>query len=187
MAEVNGFNFPMLENAESIVLVNNAGQIGDIKPMGKSNNSAIADLFTVNLTAVAILMNNFIEKYQFLNTQKTILNVSSGAGKNPIEGWATYCGSKAAVDLLSLTTFNEQAREKNPIMIYAVAPGVVDTEMQQSIRNSNEKDFTKHKHFVDLKANNELTSPTEVAEKYYRILQNPRQFTECIFSLRDVN
>jgi benzil reductase ((S)-benzoin forming) len=187
IAEVNGFNFPMLENAESIVLVNNAGQIGDIKPMGKSSNSAIADLFTVNVTAVAILMNNFIEKYQVLNTQKTILNVSSGAGKNPIEGWATYCGSKAAVDLLSLTTFNEQAREKNPIMIYAVAPGVVDTEMQQSIRNSNEKDFTKHKHFVDLKANNELTSPTEVAEKYYRILQNPRQFTECIFSLRDVN
>ncbi|MFT4753410.1 MAG: benzil reductase ((S)-benzoin forming) [Salibacteraceae bacterium] len=185
--EVESFRFPTLENPESIVLINNAGQIGDIKPMGKSNNKAIADLFTVNVTAVAILMNNFIEKYQDIPTQKIILNVSSGAGKNPIEGWATYCASKAAVDLLSLTTFTEQERETHPIQIYSVAPGVVDTQMQESIRNSNEKDFSSHKHFVELKANNELTNPTEVAEKYIRILTNTPDFKACIFSLRDVN
>ena len=184
--EVNGFNFPTLENPQSIVLINNAGQIGDIKPIGKSNNHAIADLFTVNVTSVAVLMNNFIEKYQDISTSKTILNVSSGAGKNPIEGWATYCASKAAVDLLSLTTFTEQQRENYPVQLYSVAPGVVDTEMQQSIRNSNEKDFSRHKHFVELKANNELTSPVEVAEKYIRILNNPQDFKECVFSLRDV-
>lgn len=185
--EVNGFKFPELENPEKIVLINNAGQIGDIKPLGKSDNNAIADLFTVNVTAVAIFMNNFMKKYQSLDTKKVILNVSSGAGKNPIEGWATYCGSKAAVDLMSLTSFNEQQREKYPVLVYSVAPGVVDTEMQQSIRNSNEKDFSKHKHFVELKANNELTSPAEVAEKYIRILSNTAEFKECLFSLRDVD
>jgi benzil reductase ((S)-benzoin forming) len=184
--EVNDFSFPELENPEKIVLINNAGQIGDIKPIGKSNNTAIADLFTVNVTSVAILMNNFIQKYQTQKASKIILNVSSGAGKNPIEGWAPYCGSKAAVDLLSLTTYTEQQREKNPVKVYSIAPGVVDTEMQQSIRNSNEKDFSRHKHFVDLKANNELTSPDEVAEKYIRIINNSQSFKECIFSLRDV-
>ena len=184
--EVNAFHFPILENAEKVVLVNNAGQIGDIKPIGSSNNDAIADLFTVNVTAVAIFMNKFIGTYADLNVEKTILNVSSGAGKNPIEGWATYCGSKAAVDLLSLTTFTEQKRAKNPVIVYSIAPGVVDTEMQASIRASNVNDFTRHKHFVDLKTNNELTSPTEVAEKYAMILNQPENFTECIFSLRDV-
>ncbi|MGB0807099.1 MAG: SDR family NAD(P)-dependent oxidoreductase, partial [Salibacteraceae bacterium] len=186
LEEVNGFEFPKLDNPEKIVLINNAGQIGDIKPIGKSNNTAIADLFTVNVTAVAIFMNNFMGKYQELPIQKTVLNVSSGAGKNPIEGWATYCGSKAAVDLMSLTSFTEQKREKHPVQVYSIAPGVVDTEMQQSIRNSNEKDFSRHKHFVELKANNELTSPSEVAEKYIRIISSPADFTECIFSLRDV-
>lgn len=185
--EINGFNFPDIKNADRIALINNAGQIGDIKPLGKSNNQSISDLFTVNVTAVAILMNKFIEKYQDLSTQKMVLNVSSGAGKNPIEGWAPYCGSKAAVDLMSLTSFTEQLREENPVTIYSIAPGVVDTEMQQSIRNSNEKDFSRHKHFVELKANNELTSPDEVAEKYKRILNNTSEFPECIFSLRDVN
>ncbi len=184
--EVNGFHFPKLENPEKVVLINNAGQIGDIKPIGDSDNKAIADLFTVNVTSVAIFMNKFISNYASLPVAKTILNVSSGAGKNPIEGWATYCGSKAAVDLLSLTTFTEQQRALNPVMVYSIAPGVVDTEMQASIRASNEKDFSKHKHFVDLKANNELTSPLEVADKYIMILNQPENFKACIFSLRDV-
>lgn len=184
--EVNTFQFPELEKPKKIVLINNAGQIGDIKPIGDSDNHAIADLFTVNVTSVAIFMNKFIAKYASLNVPKIILNVSSGAGKNPIEGWATYCGSKAAVDLLSLTTFTEQQRTKNPVMVYSIAPGVVDTQMQASIRASNEKDFSRHKHFVDLKTNNELTSPMEVADKYIMILNQPENFKECIFSLRDV-
>lgn len=184
--DVNAYEFPVLNKADKILLINNAGQIGDIKPIGKSDNHAIANLFTVNVTAPTILMNNFIQSYENVDTEKIILNVSSGAGKSAIEGWAPYCGSKAAIDLLSLTTFEEQKRAENPVKIYSIAPGVVDTEMQVAIRDSNETDFSKHAHFVELKAKNELTSPNEVAEKYLRIIANTDQFTECIFSLRDV-
>ena len=184
--DINAFEFPEITSASKIVLINNAGQIGDIKPIGKSDNNAIADLFTVNVTAPAILMNKFIASYSQEKTEKIILNVSSGAGKNAIEGWAPYCGSKAAIDLLSLTAFEEQKRTENPVKIYSIAPGVVDTEMQGAIRNSNEGDFSKHAHFVSLKANNELTSPVEVAEKYIRIIENSNEFKDCIFSLRDL-
>jgi benzil reductase ((S)-benzoin forming) len=184
--EVASFDFPLLKDATQIILINNAGQIGDIKPLGKLSNQSIIDLFTVNVTAPALLMNKFIESYKEINTEKTVLNVSSGAGKNAIEGWASYCGSKAAIDLLSLTSFEEQKRVTNPVKIYSIAPGVVDTEMQVAIRNSNENDFSRHSHFVGLKANNELTSPQEVANKYIRIIQNTHNFTECVFSLRDV-
>lgn len=184
--EITDFQFPQLEEPQQIILINNAGQIGDIKPIGKSDNQAISDLFTVNVTAPAILMNKFLSTYNNIDTQKVILNVSSGAGKNAIEGWAPYCGSKAALDLLSLTTFEEQKKVNYPTLIYAVAPGVVDTEMQGAIRNSNEDDFSRHSHFVDLKNNNELTSPEEVAKKYLSILNRTEEFPNCIFSLRDL-
>lgn len=184
--EITDFQFPQLEEPQQIILINNAGQIGDIKPIGKSDNQAISNLFTVNVTAPAILMNKFLSTYNNIDTQKVILNVSSGAGKNAIEGWAPYCGSKAALDLLSLTTFEEQKKVKYPTLIYAVAPGVVDTEMQGAIRNSNEDDFSRHSHFVDLKNNNELTSPEEVAKKYLSILNRTEEFPNCIFSLRDL-
>lgn len=182
-----GIQFPFLKKPQKIVLINNAGQIGDIKPIGKSDNIAIADLFMVNVTAPSVLMNNFIAKYADVEVEKIVLNVSSGAGKSAIEGWAPYCGSKAAIDLLSLTVFEEQKREKKPVKIYSIAPGVVDTEMQVAIRDSNENDFSKHAHFVSLKENNELTSPEEVASKYLRIIENSSEFKECVFSLRDLN
>lgn len=182
----NGIEFPIIRQSKKIVLINNAGQIGDIKPIGKSQNMAIADLFMVNVTAPAVLMNSFISRYADSKAEKIVLNVSSGAGKNAIEGWATYCASKAAIDLLSLTVFEEQKRENNPVKVYSIAPGVVDTEMQAAIRNSNENDFSKHAHFVKLKENNELTSTEEVANKYIGILENSMEFKECVFSLRDL-
>ena len=186
LKSVDAFEFPYLKKPNKIVLINNAGQIGDIKPIGQSANLAIANLMLVNVTAPAILMNNFISRYASRSIEKIILNVSSGAGKSAIEGWAPYCGSKAAIDLFSLTVFEEQKRAKNPVKIYSVAPGVVDTEMQVEIRNSNENDFSKHQYFVDLKANNELSTPEEVAAKYLRILDNTSNFKDCIFSLRDL-
>jgi len=186
MDDLNAFEFPELDEPEKIVLINNAGQIGDIKPVGNTNNQSIADLFTVNVTAPSILMNKFIQTYGALPVQKTILNVSSGAGKNAIEGWAAYCGSKAALDLFSLTVFEEQKKASYPVQVYSVAPGVVDTQMQAEIRNSNETDFSRHEHFVNLKKNNELTSPDEVAEKYLHILNHTEKFPNCIFSLRDL-
>ena len=70
--------------------------------------------------------------------------------------------------------------------MYSIAPGVVDTEMQEVIRKSNEVDFSRYQHFVELKATNSLTSPEEVAEKYLYILDHPEKFRECLFSLRDV-
>ena len=186
MQKVSSIEFPVPIHPKKIVLINNAGQIGDIKPIGKADDLAIINLFLVNVAAVGVLMNNFIHRFEDEKSEKIILNVSSGAGKNAIEGWAPYCGSKAAVDLMSQTVYEEQKHEKYPVKIYSIAPGVVDTEMQVAIRNSNENDFSKHKYFVDLKANNELSSPQEVAAKYVRILDHSDQFSDCIFSLRDL-
>ncbi len=184
--EVLSFEFPMPRNPGKMVLINNAGQIGEIKPIGKSDNIAIVDMFNVNLLSPSILMNKFIEYYSSTNTEKVILNVSSGAGKKAIEGWAPYCASKAGIDLLSQTVYEEQKSEEFPVKIFSVAPGVVDTEMQATIRESNEQDFSRHAHFVGLKERNELSTPEEVADKYLRIIEHSTDFKDCVFSLRDL-
>lgn len=184
---VSDFSFPDIDDASQVVLFNNAGQLGDVKPVGKVNNERIAHLFQVNVTAPAILTNNFIATYARFTGYKAILNVSSGAGKNPIDGWASYCSSKAALDMFSLTVFEEQKTAANPVRIFSVAPGVVDTKMQGEIRSSNSEDFSRHAHFVDLKANAALTSPQQVADRYVMIVNHPDKFPDCIFSLRDLD
>jgi benzil reductase ((S)-benzoin forming) len=85
-------------------------------------------------------------------------------------------------------TVAEELRSRNHLnwSVFSIAPGVVDTQMQSEIRSSNPKNFNNHQKFVDLKKNNELTSAAEVAEKYYKIISNPRAFKNVVFSLRDI-
>ncbi|MGN6477114.1 MAG: SDR family NAD(P)-dependent oxidoreductase, partial [Flavipsychrobacter sp.] len=101
IAAVADFKFATLKNAKKIVLINNAGAISEIKPLGRLDNNHLVRDFHVNLVAPAVLMNNFIKAYTSYDAEKIVVNISSGAGKNPVDGWSTYCASKAGLDMLT--------------------------------------------------------------------------------------
>ncbi len=185
--QLEKFAFPHTPQADRVVLVNNAGQIGDIKRIGKADNRAIIDLFTVNMIAPAVLMNLFMGTYRNFKGEKVVLNVSSGAANYPIDAWAAYCASKAALDMFSNTVALEQRIENTGFSIFSVAPGVVDTEMQDDIRQSSSKEFSRHDDFVRLKKTGELTPASAVAKKYFDIIENPSKYDEIVFSLRDLD
>ena len=131
-------------------------------------------------------MNQFIKTFKKTAERGHILNISSGAGKNAIDGWAAYCASKAALDLFSETIrleFNLHQLEN--WYIHSIAPGVVDTEMQSEIRNSNPAEFKSLDRFIALKVENQLTEPAAVAEKLFRVIEHPAQFESTILSVRE--
>lgn len=78
--------FPELSQADRIVLINNAGTLGDVKYVGALADEKIQFLFNLNVTAPAILMNHFLSVYGTQQAEKIIINVSSGAGKSPVDG-----------------------------------------------------------------------------------------------------
>ncbi len=175
-------------SSKKIVLINNAGTIGDIKPVGSLPSSTFEDVSRLNIVAPQVLMNRFIKTFTPTATQGHILNISSGAGKHPIDAWAAYCASKAALDLFSETVAEEwQAREVKNWFIHSIAPGVVDTEMQRTIRKADPNDFKLHQKFENLKQNNELAAPADVAEKLYRVIEKPNQFNKINVSVRDMD
>ena len=88
------FEFPQLENPEKIVLINNAGWVGDVKYVGSQSIKSIEDIFNVNVVSLVFLCNQFIAKYADLNLPITILNISSGAANYPIYVWSNYCSTK---------------------------------------------------------------------------------------------
>ena len=184
--QVESFSFPA-NLKDDILLVNNAGSIGPIKPIGHQIAKEIIEINHLNLIAPQILCNQFIHQYQSNSEPKyTIINISSGAGKKAIDAWATYCASKAALDLFSETVFQElKTRNHLNWKIYAIAPGVVDTEMQSVIRSANPKAFFRHQDFIDLKINNELTSTSEVANQLSEIINGHYNDLPVVFSLRD--
>jgi benzil reductase ((S)-benzoin forming) len=145
-----------------ICLINNAGIIGDIKRSHELTLTHYVDMAMVNLVAPQYLCSFVLSTFGFENVA-TIINISSGAAKRPVPSWGAYCATKAGMDIFA-ETLNEEIKELGKsTKIFNVAPGVVDTGMQEVIRSSGEKNFSSYQNFVDLKENNELRSPEEVA------------------------
>lgn len=175
------------KDAAKLVLINNAGVLGDIGYVGENmSNEGFQFVFDVNVVVPAMLMSTFLQVYETHPAQKVVVNVSSGAGKYPIDGWASYCASKAAIDMLSQTVQLEQDMRGTGVNIYALSPGVVDTGMQEQIRESDASRFSTVKKFQDYKAKGELASPKEVGRKIVSFLHNTDKYKEVIVSVRDM-
>ncbi len=133
------FEFTEFNDAEKIVLVNNAGFIGEIKRAGNHNNKTLAGTYKVNLTAPSILINNFINTYRSSPAEKIIFNISSGAGRHPIDAASTYSASKAGLDMFSKVVAEEQKITGGDFRIVSISVGVVDTVMQSKLRDADDK------------------------------------------------
>lgn len=187
------FKFALHANAKKIYLINNAGALGFIKPIGKLENSTIIKNYTLNLIAPCVLTNSFIDSYNTVDAEKVVLNISSGAGKNPIDGWAVYCASKAGLDMFSRVVDMEQKiRAEHPqenihkkFKIFSIAPGVVNTTMQKEIREAALEDFSRLQDFVDYKNNDQLADPEFVSQKYLKVLSNISSIKEVLTSIKD--
>ena len=174
ISEIESIDFPSWSNAEQISLIHNAGWIGPIQKIGNQELGAIASAYMINLVGPAVLSSQFISIYKSSKAQKVILSVSSGAAHNAIEGWSTYCSSKAGLNMLSKCIDEEY----HDIINLSIAPGKVDTPMQNDIRFADEKAFPRLKEFQNYYKEGELADVKEVAAKYNKILQNPKKFLQ---------
>lgn len=154
-----------LKKGDSIYLINNAGTVNPIGPAENNKAADISDCFHINTLAPIILTSKFISKTTHYDCIKRVLNISSGAGRNPYDGWSCYCSTKAAVDMFTKCVAIEQEKRVYPVQIMSLAPGVIDTDMQSVIRQSSENDFSQLEKFIGLKESGRLMSPDLVAEK----------------------
>ncbi len=173
--------------ATEITLINNAGMIGPIEQIGQLDNEHIEKAIALNITSPLTLTNDFISLTQALPIPKNVINISSGAGRHVYSGWSIYCTTKAAIDQFSRTMHVEQEKQKYPINITALAPGVIDTEMQDEIRNSDETAFPHIHRFIDLKESGKLLSPHDSATMIINYLNSPlMQGDNPIADVRDL-
>lgn len=101
----------------------------------------------------------------------TLVIITSGAAETPYPGWSAYGAGKAAVDQWVRTVGAEQKSRGSRVRVVAVAPGVVDTAMQELIRSTRPEDFPHRERFARLHAEGKLRSPDRVAEELWGILE----------------
>lgn len=168
--EVEALEFSFGEN-ESVTLINNAGVLGDIGRISGLEDSNLEHVMQVNVFAPMALTrkvyNSLPNKSGF-----TLANVSSGAANRSIPSWAAYCASKAALNRLTENFYLEERELGHTVRAFAIAPGVVDTGMQEQIRSTPESKFSGVDNFIRMKNEGALYSPKESAERLLRIVEN---------------
>ena len=172
---------------EEVVLINNAGYLGDIHYMGDLDHREFIKVMNVNVTAPAILMNAFIRNYGDSEGKKVIINIGSGAGRHPYDGWSAYCSSKAAVDMISESADMENSIRGNNIRIVSLAPGPVDTEMQDIVRSTPVDNFSQINKFIALKESGQLPSVQETAGKILSFIARIDEFEGPIQDIRKIS
>lgn len=181
--EVNQLSFEMF--SEPVTLINNAGIIGQIKRFSDQKELDLVELMQVNVVAPMAIAHKIYQKMYAVN-DFTLVNISSGAANRPIPSWAGYCASKSALNMLSETFYIEEQEKGNDINVYAVSPGVIDTDMQKQIRSASNTDFSSVENFISMKEKGDLFTPVQAAKKLIELLEKP--YVEGVkFDLRQIN
>lgn len=185
LSAVQKFNYPELKGETAITLINNAGIVGDIKHLGNLDSEKIISTYSINLISPTILTNLFVSTFKGISP-KLVINISSGAGRSPIDGWSVYCASKAGLDMLSLVFKTELEHNNINTKIISLAPGIIDTSMQDEIRKADKANFSNIERFVEYKNNGDLSNPKETAKQVYAFITNQKLHDKTICSVRDL-
>lgn len=121
-------------------LVNNAGVIEPIAGIADSDPAAWARNVQINLVGAYHAVRAVLPP-MIAAGAGTIVNVSSGAAHQPLEGWSAYCSAKAGLAMLTRAIALEHAAQG--IRVFGFQPGTTDTEMQVVIRASGVNPVSK--------------------------------------------
>lgn len=141
--------------------INNAGILDPIAPLRDIGSAQFARQLTVNVLGVVHGTQSFVRHVRGRQGGGVLVNISSGAARKPYSGWSAYCATKAAVDRLTECVAIEEADAG--LRAHAVAPGVIDTDMQRAIRATSEERFPLRDKFVQMKRDESFSSPAWVA------------------------
>lgn len=170
---------------DGVYLINNAGVVEPIAPAGQYDDAALLHCLAVNLAAAMQLGNAFIRHFGQRRGDRRLLNISSGAGRNPYPSWSAYCTSKAGLDMYSRCVGLEQATQPDGIRVAALAPGVIDTGMQATIRHSDAANFPLVEQFRRYKAEGELSDAEQCAREILALLHSDQLGFGNLLNIRD--
>ncbi len=140
-----------------ICFINNAAVVGQLGDIGTLTQESILRTFNINVISPMLISNELMRTARQLSCQFKIIHIGTGAAHRAIAGLSLYCSSKSAIDMFYKVAFEEG------VEACSVDPGVMDTRMQQEIRNNYDPSFPMYEYFTDLQARGELKDPNDVA------------------------
>lgn len=130
----------LAEHGRLDILVNNAGVIRD-KLFLKMDADDWNAVINTNLTGVFGFCKAVAQQMAFKQRSGRIVNVSSIAAEHVNKGQANYAASKGAINSFTRVLAAELAGRN--VLVNAVAPGFIATDMSAAVRNMAGEDNLK--------------------------------------------
>lgn len=127
------------------ILINNAGIMDDMSPIGDVKNEKIDQVFSVNVFGPMYAMRKAVQVFLEQGGGGNIINVASIGAMRTAAG-AVYCASKAAV--ISLTKNTAYMYLPDGIRCNAIAPGGINTEISNSMGMPNMAGYNRVKNVL---------------------------------------
>lgn len=169
----------------SVSLINNAGTIPPIAPLGQSRPADLAQALRVGLEAPMALCAAFLGATASWTLPRKVLNISSGLGRYPMASQAGYCAAKAGMDHFTRCMALDEALQAHGAKVCSLAPGVIDTDMQVQLRSASGETFPDQSKFLQLKAQGQLSSPSQAAAQVLTYLARPDFGDNPVADVRD--
>jgi len=115
-----------------------------------------------------LLMRRFLRSTSGVPLRR-IINISSGLARRPMFGSGCYCASKAGLDMASRAVLLECETRGMAVEVSSLAPGVIDTPMQVTIRSAAPEDLAEVEKFRAMKADGILRPAGDVAADILRL------------------
>lgn len=169
----------------SATLINNAGVIPQIAPLDGIGADDLARALRVGLEAPMQVTAAFLRATADWKAPRKVLNISSGLGRKAMASQAAYCAAKAGMDHFTRCLALEEALKPQGAKVCSLAPGVIDTGMQEQLRAAPAEAFPDRASFVGLKTGGSLTSPDDAAARIIAYLARPDFGTNPVADVRD--
>ncbi len=171
-----------LQTRATVLLINDAGTLQPIGPPAMQDPAAVARAVMLGVAA-PLMLSAAVAAARPAGSDCRILHISSGAARKPYAGWSVYCASKAALDHHARAV----ALEALPgVRIAAMAPGVLDTDMQAEIRASSLEQFPLRDRFAEMQRSGGLTAPSAAARRLMDFLLDDEFGAEPVGDLREL-
>jgi len=142
---------------ERAQLILNAGAVEPVVPVSALEPAAIEAHLALNLAGPMAQTAAFLRATGAWGIERRVLAISSGAGRRGVAHWSAYCAAKAGLDNF-IRALNAEGDPR--LRAVSLAPGVVDTAMQATLRQSSFPDIAR---FRALHAEGALATPEDAA------------------------
>lgn len=170
---------------EHVVLIHNAATVLPINYVHALKEDDVLQSYLLNLHSPIMLAHSVARNFLAKSRHLTVCNISSGAAIKPLMNWSIYCAMKSGLKMFT-DCLNVDYSDSSQFKAFSFYPGVMDTQMQETIRKQKSKNFKNVDSFKKLKKTNNLLDPKIVSNAIFKIINNPKKIDKTEYNIQDL-